>query len=90
MTVRRPLATTVPMKIVKEIREIAAYTGVEESQAVQILLGIGIAEWRKRVALELLRDGKVTFLKAAKIASLDLWEFADTLKDAKVEWVRTT
>lgn len=64
------------------------YLNVEKAQAVRIILEIGISEWRKRTALELLRDGKVTFAKAAKLAKLDLWELADILKDRKIEWVK--
>jgi len=51
-------------------------------------LEIGISEWRKRTALELLRDGRVTFVKAAKLAKMDIWDFADLVKDRRVEWVR--
>ena len=30
----------------------------------------------------------MTFAKAAKFAKLDLWEFADIVKDRKIEWVK--
>ena len=53
-----------------------------------MILEIGISEWRKRTALELLRDGRVTFVKAAKLAKMDIWDFADLVKDRRVEWVR--
>ena len=49
---------------------------------------MGISEWRKQTALELLRDGKVTFAKAAETAKLSLWEFADLVKQRNIEWVR--
>jgi predicted HTH domain antitoxin len=84
----RPLATRVPREIEREIREVTDYMNVEKAQAVRIILEIGISEWRKRTALELLRDDKVTFAKAAKFAKLDLWEFADVVKDRKIEWVK--
>jgi predicted HTH domain antitoxin len=45
---------------------------------------------RKQTALELLRDGKVTFAEAAEIAKLSLWEFADLVKQRNIEWVRYT
>ncbi len=84
----RPLATRVSREIEEEIREVTDYMDVEKAQAVRIILEIGISEWRKRTALDLLRDGKVTFAKAAKFAKLDLWEFADIVKDRKIEWVK--
>lgn len=84
----RPLATRVPREIEQDIREVTDYMDVEKAHAVRIILEIGISEWRKRTALELLRDGKVTFAKAAKFAKLDLWEFADIVRDRKIEWVK--
>ena len=86
---QRPLATKVPMEIEKEIREVTEYMGVEKAQAVRIILEIGISEWRKKTALELLRDGKITSAKAAKLAKLDIWDFADIVRDRKIEWVKT-
>lgn len=83
----RPLATRVPRETEPEIREVMDYLSVEKAQAVRIILEIGISEWRKRTALELLRDGKVTFAKAAKLAKLDLWELADMVRDRRIEWV---
>ena len=84
----RPLATRVPKEIEQEIRDITDLLKVEKAQAVRMILEIGISEWRKRNALELLQDGKVTFAKAAKLAKMDVWDFADLVKDRKVEWVR--
>jgi len=84
----RPLSTRVPREIEKDIREVTDYMDVEKAKAVRIILEIGISEWRKRTALELLRDGKVTFAKAAKFSKLDLWEFADVVREKKIEWVK--
>lgn len=84
----RPLATRVSKEIEQEIREVTEYMDVEKAQAVRKILEIGISEWKKRTALELLRDGKVTFAKAAKFAKLDLWEFADIVRDRKIDWVK--
>jgi len=35
-----------------------------------------------------LQSGKATFAKAADIAKLSLWEFADLVKQNNIEWVR--
>jgi predicted HTH domain antitoxin len=48
-----------------------------------MILEVGISEWRKKTALDLLRDGKVTFTKAARLAELNLWDFADLVGDRK-------
>ena len=84
----KPLAVRVPAEVEKEIREITKEEKLDKATVVRNLLEIGIAEWRKQTALELLQKGKVTFAKAAEIAKLSLWEFADLVKQRNVEWVR--
>ncbi len=85
----RPLATRVPKEVEHEIQDVMDFLKIEKAQAVRMILEIGISEWKKRTAIELLRDGRVTFAKAAKLANLDLWDFADVVRDRKVEWVST-
>jgi predicted HTH domain antitoxin len=84
----KPLAVRIPEEIEKEIQEVIEREGLDKATAVRTLLELGIGEWHKQTALELLRDGKVTFAKAAEIAKLSLWEFADLIKQRNIEWVR--
>ncbi|MEM3459443.1 MAG: UPF0175 family protein [Candidatus Bathyarchaeia archaeon] len=84
----KPLAVRIPEKIEREIQEVVEQEGLDKATVVRTLLELGIGEWRKQTALELLRDGKVTFAKAAEMAKLSLWEFADLLKQRNIEWVR--
>jgi predicted HTH domain antitoxin len=86
----KPLAVRIPEEIEKEIQEVIEREGLDKATAVRTLLELGIGEWRRQTALELLRDGKVTFAKAAEIAKLSLWEFADLVKQRNIEWVRYT
>ncbi|MEM2947382.1 MAG: UPF0175 family protein, partial [Candidatus Bathyarchaeia archaeon] len=84
----KPLAVRIPEEIEKEIQEFVKREGLDKATAVRTLLELGIGEWRKQTALELLRDGKVTFAKAAEMAKLSLWEFADLVKQRNIEWIR--
>jgi predicted HTH domain antitoxin len=86
----KPLAVRIPKEIEKEILEVVEREKLDKATVVRNLLELGIAEWRKQMALELLREGKVTFAKAAEMAKLSLWEFADLVKQRNVEWVRFT
>lgn len=86
----KPLAVRIPEEIEKEILEVAEREKLDKATVVRTLLKKGIEEWRKQTALELLRDGKATFAKAAEMAKLSLWEFADLVKQRGVEWVRYT
>jgi len=80
----------IPAEIEKEILEMVEHEKLDKATVVRTLIEMGIVEWRKQTALELLRDGKVTFAKAAEMARLSLWELADLVKQRNVEWVRYT
>jgi len=86
----KPLAVRIPEEIEKEILEVAEREKMDKATVVRTLLEMGMDEWRKQTALELLREGKVTFAKAAEMAKLSLWEFADLVKQRNIEWVRYT
>ena len=86
----KPLAVRVSEEIEKEILEMVEREKLDKAKVVRTLIDMGIAEWRKQTALELLRDGKVTFAKAAEMARLSLWELADLVKQRNVEWIRYT
>jgi predicted HTH domain antitoxin len=86
----KPLAVRIPEEVEREIQEAVEREGLDKAIMVRALLELGMSEWRRRRALELLRDGKVTFAKAAEMAKLPLWEFADLVKQHGIEWVRYT
>jgi len=86
----KPLAVRIPEEIENEILEAVERMKLDKATVVRTLLEMGIEEWRKQTALELLRNGKVTFAKAAEMAKLSLWELADLVKQRNVEWVRYT
>lgn len=84
----KPLAVRVPQEIEKDILAIIKEEKLDKATVVRNLLEIGIAQWRKQTALDLLQKGKVTFTKAAEVAHLSLWELADLVKQHNIEWVR--
>ena len=86
----KPLAVRIPKELEKELLEIIEQEKLDKATVVRSLLEIGIVEWRKQTALEFLREGKVTFAKAAQMAKLSLWEYADLVKQRNVEWIRYT
>ncbi len=42
--------------------------------------------WKK--AMKMLETGEVTFSKAASIAGLDIWTFAERVKESGIVWVK--
>lgn len=76
-------------KVKQEIEKFAKDEKLEQtSEAARKLLAIGIEEWKKEKALDLLEKGKVTFLKAAEIAELNVWEFSELVKDSGMVWMK--
>ncbi len=72
----------------KDIQEFVAEEGLERSVAVRKLLSIAVKEWKKEKALKKLSEGKISFLKAAEIAGMNVWDFAELIKDKKITWIK--
>jgi predicted HTH domain antitoxin len=66
------------------------YERLDKATTVRKIMEIGISEWRKDFAIQLLQRGKASFNKAAEIAKLSAWEFAELLRERRVEWVEAT
>ena len=45
--------------------------------------------WREQRALKSLEEGKVSFLKAAQMAGLSVWELADHVREKGMVWIRS-
>lgn len=43
---------------------------------------------REKKALQMLEKGQITFLQAAKTAGLNVWAFADKIKESKITWIK--
>lgn len=72
----------------KDIQEFVAEEGLERSVAVRKLLSIAVKEWKKEKAVRKLGEGKISFLKAAEIAGMNPWDFAELIKDRKITWIK--
>lgn len=82
---------TVSARLPDELEaELEAYLDEEHldrSTAVRKLLAEGLDAWRKEHALEKLQAGEVSFTRAAEIADLNVWDFAQLVRDRDVTWV---
>ncbi|NJD51468.1 MAG: hypothetical protein FIB07_01215 [Candidatus Methanoperedens sp.] len=51
--------------------------------------------WRRGSEIEILmtlkslEDGKVTFLKAAEMAGMNVWDFANILREESIVWIKS-
>lgn len=82
---------TVSARLPEELEaELQAYIEderLDRSTAVRKLLAEGLDEWRRERAIEQLRDGEVTFSRAAELADMTIWDFAQLVRDRDVTWV---
>jgi len=83
------LSTRVPKEVRVQLEENMQEEKVDRSAAVRKLLSAGLDEWRRKRALDLLASGKATFMKAAQIAGLNVWDFAELVKQSDVVWVKS-
>jgi predicted HTH domain antitoxin len=83
-----PLSTRVPMQVWSQLEQFMREEKLDKSAAVRKLLWIGLEGWRQKRALEALAEGNVTFMKAAEIAGLDVWDFAELVKRSEMVWVK--
>jgi len=62
--------------------------GLEEGIALRKLLTMAISEWKKERVLKMLTAGKISYLKAAEEAGMDVWDFAEFLREKRIVWVK--
>jgi len=80
----KTIAVRIPRELEKEIIQFMKEEGLNKSTAVRRILEIGVNEWKKRRAIELYREGKVTLWKASQIAGLSLREMLEELNKLKI------
>lgn len=73
----------------KELRKLAEFLAKIESRNLsdefREIFRVGIAEKRKRIAVDRYRNGEVSIGKAAEIAGLSVWEMLELLREQRVE-----
>lgn len=84
--------TVISMKISEELKEGIAELmkdeGLEEGVALRKLLTIAISEWKKERALKMLTEGRISYLKAVENAGMNVWDFAEFLREKKIVWMK--
>ena len=81
------ISTRVPEDLEAELEAYLDEERLDRSTAVRKLLSEGLEAWRRDRALECFADGDITLIKAAELADLSVWEFAQLVEDADIAWV---
>ncbi len=80
------VSTRVPEDMAKDLEEIEKEEKSDRATVVRKLLAKAIADRKLERALTLFGSGKVTLLKASKIAGLSIWEMMDIVKQRKISF----
>ena len=81
------ISARLPDELEAELEAYIEAEHLDRSTAVRKLLVEGLGEWRRGRALDRLRDGEVTFSRAAELAGMTAWDFAAFVREEDVTWV---
>jgi len=84
LEMQRKIPTRIPGELEKVVMEFKRQEVVDKSTAIRRILQIGIGEWKRRRAIDLYRDGKITLWKASQIAGLPLREMLEELNRLRI------
>lgn len=82
------LSVRIAEDLEQELEEFIKDEDLDKSVAVRKLLSKSLKYWREEKSIELLSQGKLSFSAAAKFADLDIWSFADKLRQSKTVWIK--
>ncbi|MFB6228186.1 MAG: UPF0175 family protein [Halobacteriales archaeon] len=81
------ISARVPDELEAELDEYLDEENLDRSTAVRKLLSEGLEDWRRERALDQLAAGTITFSKAAELAGMSVWDFAQLVRDRDITWV---
>jgi len=84
------ISTRIPEELEKELEWYAKKEQIGRTIALRKILDKGLKEIKMEHSLELYTTGKITLLKAAKIAGVSLWEILDIVRERKIPLHYTT
>ncbi len=81
------ISARVPDELEAELEAYLEDENLDRSTAVRKLLSEGLEEWRRERALDQLAAGTITFTRAADLAGVSVWDFAQLVKRRDITWV---
>lgn len=81
------ISARVPDELEDELEAYLEDENLDRSTAVRKLLAEGLRAWRQERALDQLAADRVTFTRAAELADMSVWDFAQLAKERDITWV---
>lgn len=83
------VSARIPEDVFKELESFMKEESLKKSASIRKLLAEGLQHWKERQALKSLEEAKVSFLKAAQMAGLSAWDFADLVREKGIVWIKS-
>lgn len=83
------ISARIPHDVFQELETFMKEESLEKSASIRKLLAEGLQHWKEQRALKSLEEGKVTYLKAAEMAGVSAWDFADIVRESGIVWIRS-
>ena len=81
------IAARIPRGAERHLQLLMHHEHLDKSAAARKVIALGLAEWRKQEALELIRRGKLTVSAAAKFAGMSIWEMLELIREKKISYI---
>jgi len=81
------ISARVPDELETELEAYLDEEHLDRSTAVRKLLSEGLAAWRRERAIDRFAADEVTLSRAAEMADMTVWDFAQLAREADVTWV---
>ncbi|WP_049937960.1 UPF0175 family protein [Haloplanus natans] len=81
------ISARVPDDLEADLEAYLEAEDLDRSTAVRKLLMNGPDQWRRERALKKLESGDVTFSRAAELAEMSVWDFAQLAREHEITWV---
>jgi predicted HTH domain antitoxin len=79
------ITARVPDVFIRDLEHIEVAEQADRAEVVRRLLGKAITEWKSREAVEKLREHKISYRKAAKLAGVSYVEMLDLAVESGVD-----
>ena len=83
------ISARIPEDVFKELEAFMREESLEKSASIRKLLAEGLQHWKEQRALKSLEEGKVSYLKAAEMSGLSVWDFADLVREKGMIWIKS-
>ncbi|MEX2706800.1 MAG: UPF0175 family protein [Candidatus Freyrarchaeum guaymaensis] len=83
------ISSRISKKLARDLETYMREESLEKSASIRKLLSEALKNWKKERALKMLKEGRVSFVKAAEIAEMSVWEFADLIRKEDIVWIKS-